>query len=51
MQAASSPAKEKAELAERQAELDKALQGFRSGVLTADKARQIIAQVQAQPHA
>ena len=45
MQAASSPAKEKAELAEMQAELDKALHSYRSGTSSAEKARQIIAQV------
>lgn len=45
MQASSSSAKEKAELAEKQAELDRALQGFRSGTLSAEAARQIIAQV------
>ena len=45
MQAASSPAKEKAELAEKQAELDRALHSYRSGNLSAEKARQIIAQV------
>ena len=44
-QAASSPAKEKAELAEKQAELDKALHSYRSGALSAEKARQAIAQV------
>ena len=44
-QASSSPAKQKAELAEKQGELDKALHGFRSGALSAEKARQIIAQV------
>ncbi len=49
MQAASSPAKEKAELAEKQAELDKALHSYRSGTLSAEKARQIIAQVLNRP--
>lgn len=49
MQAASTPAKEKAELAEKQAELDRALHSYRSGTVSAEKARQIIAQVLHRP--
>ena len=49
MQAASSPAKEKAELAEKQAELDKALHSYRSGTISTEKALQIIAQVLYHP--
>ena len=45
MQVSSRAADDKVKLAEKQAELDKAVHQFRSGSLTAEAARQIIAQV------
>jgi cell division protein FtsB len=44
-QAASSGADENAQLVAKQSELDRALHDFRDGTLTAEQARQIIAQV------
>ena len=46
MQVSSTAANGKMELAKKQAELDRAVHQFRDGVLTAEAARQIIAQVQ-----
>ena len=45
VQVSSRAADDKVKLAEKQAELDKAVHQFRSGSLTAEAARQIIAQV------